>query len=137
MHEFSSVSRLLPGATTLATLGIDFSDSTQTVSFDMAASGRLVKVNIRPSVGEILRPVTCSEGFFINQSGKVQEHFIVAIEKLTVFFFCVLGKLKGMNEHSITLSKSPQTQDRKTVCSKIFKACNVASITSSDLDTLR
>lgn len=69
MHEFTSLPSLPAGATRLVTIGIDFGDSTQNVSCDLVASGRPIKINFRPSVGELIRPVTCTEGFFINQQG--------------------------------------------------------------------
>jgi len=72
MHEFSSIAALAAGSTRLVTLGIDFGDSTQNVSFDLIASGRPIKINLRPSVGELIRPVACSEGFFMNEQGNVQ-----------------------------------------------------------------
>ena len=69
MHDFSSIAALPAGSTRLVTLGIDFGDSTQNISFDLVASGRPIKVNLRPSVGELLRPVGCTEGFFMNEQG--------------------------------------------------------------------
>lgn len=70
MHEFAALASIPAGSTRLVTLGIDFGDSTQNVSCDLVASGRPIKINFRPSVGELIRPVTCTEGYFINQQGK-------------------------------------------------------------------
>lgn len=69
MHEFSTIASIPAGSERLVTLGIDFGDSTQNVSCDLVAGGRLIKLNFRPSVGELMRPVVCTEGFFINQQG--------------------------------------------------------------------
>ena len=71
MHEFSTLASLPAGSTRLVTLGIDFGDSTQNVSFDLIASGRPIKINLRPSVGELIRPITCSEGHFMNEQGLI------------------------------------------------------------------
>lgn len=71
LHEFSPLPLLPAGSTRLATVGVDFGDSTQNVSFDLMASGRPVRVGLRPSVGELIRPVSFSEGFFLNEQGKV------------------------------------------------------------------
>lgn len=49
------------------TIGIDFGDSTQNINFDLVASGKIVRVGLRPPVGELVRPVTCTEGFFANE----------------------------------------------------------------------
>ena len=70
MHEFAAIVSLPVASTTLVTLGVDFGDSTQNISFDIVASGRPVKINLRPSVGELLRPVVCTEGHFMNEQGK-------------------------------------------------------------------
>ena len=69
MHEFTALTSLPVGATRLVTVGIDFGDSTQNVSCDLVASGRPIKINFRPPVGELIRPVTCTEGVFINEQG--------------------------------------------------------------------
>ena len=69
IHEFSAIASLPAGSTKLVTLGVDFGDSTQNISFDIVASGRLVKVELRPTVGELVRPVVCTEGHFMNEQG--------------------------------------------------------------------
>ena len=69
MHEFTTLASIPAGATRLVTIGIDFGDSTQNVGCDLVASGRPIKLNFRPSVGELIRPVTCTEGVFINHQG--------------------------------------------------------------------
>merc|ERR1740128_1279959 len=115
MHEFAAIVSLPVASTTLVTLGVDFGDSTQNISFDIVASGRPVKINLRPSVGELLRPVVCTEGHFMNEQ----------------------GKLRGMNEHSVFLANRLHQNDMKTISSKLFRAANVGCITSSDPQTLR
>jgi len=115
IHEFSAIASLPAGSTKLVTLGVDFGDSTQNISFDIVASGRLVKVELRPTVGELVRPVVCTEGHFMNEQ----------------------GKLRGMNEHSTTLSSRINSSDIKTISSKLFRAANVASIISTDPQILR
>ncbi|KZS18176.1 AP-3 complex subunit beta [Daphnia magna] len=115
MHEFTTLASLPAGATRLVTLGIDFGDSTQTVSCDLVASGRPIRINFRPSVGELIRPVTCSEGVFINEQ----------------------GKLKGMNEHSFPITNMSELGDVKNISAKLFRASNMASISSSEQNTLR
>ena len=48
MHEFPALALLPAGSTRLVTLGIDFGDSTQNVGFDLLASGRPIRINLRP-----------------------------------------------------------------------------------------
>jgi len=115
IHEFSAIASLPVGSTKQVTLGVDYGDSTQSISFDIVASGRPVKINLRPSVGELIRPVDCTEGYFMNEQ----------------------GKLRGMNENSATLSSRFDQSDVKSISSKLFRAANVASIISSDPLTLR
>ena len=67
MHDFSAIASLPAGGTRLVTIGIDFGDSTQNINFDLVASGKIVRVGLRPPVGELVRPVTCTEGFFANE----------------------------------------------------------------------
>nr|CAH0100612.1 unnamed protein product [Daphnia galeata] len=115
MHEFTTLASLPVGATRLVTIGIDFGDSTQNVSCDLVASGKPIKINFRPSVGELIRPVTCTEGVFINEQ----------------------GKLKGMNEHNFSITNTSELEDVKSISTKIFRTTNMASINSSDPNTLR
>lgn len=91
MHEFTALTSIPAGSTRLVTLGIDFGDSTQNVSCDLVASGRPIKINFRPSVGELIRPVTCTEGFFINQQGVYTEQFcsLNSAEYIQTFWFLI------------------------------------------------
>ena len=115
MHEFSALTSLPVGTTRLVTIGIDFADSTQNVHFDLIASGRPIKINIRPPIGEMVRAITCSEGHFINEQ----------------------SKLRGMNEHSCQLSMPLEAIDTKYLCTRISKAANVSFLSSSNPEILR
>ncbi|XP_053858548.1 AP-3 complex subunit beta-1 isoform X3 [Vidua macroura] len=64
MHEFNPIECLEPGGSITATMGIDFCDSTQTASFQLCTKDDHFNVNIQPSVGELLLPVTMSEKDF-------------------------------------------------------------------------
>ena len=88
MHEFSPLTSIPAGCERLVTLGIDFGDSTQNVSCDLVASGRPIKLNFRPSVGELVRPVTCTEGYFINQQGEMTKEIeLEFIQLIGLFLF--------------------------------------------------
>jgi hypothetical protein len=136
MHEFTTLASLPVGATRLVTVGIDFGDSTQNVSCDLVASGRPIKINFRPSVGELIRPVTCTEGVFINEQGIFE--IIGNMSKQDKHKFTnSIGKLKGMNEHSFSITNTLELEDMKNISTKIFRTTNMASINSSDPNTLR
>ena len=77
MHEFTALTAIPAGSTRLVTLGIDFCDSTQNIQFDLIASGRPIRMTLRPPVGELIRPVTCTEGYFINEQGKDEQTFLL------------------------------------------------------------
>ena len=76
MHEFTALTAIPAASTRLVTLGIDFCDSTQNIQFDLIASGRPIRMTLRPPVGELIRPVTCTEGYFINEQGKDELTFL-------------------------------------------------------------
>ena len=166
IHEFSAIASLPVGSTKQVTLGVDYGDSTQSISFDIVASGRPVKINLRPSVGELIRPVDCTEGYFMNEQGffllyslppfsssqfiqtsyyqckfmavmLLPSVFIAGTWRWLMFRIFFAGKLRGMNENSATLSSRFDQSDVKSISSKLFRAANVASIISSDPLTLR
>lgn len=70
LHEFAPISQLSPNSTLIGTLGIDFADSTQPVSFDVIANGRANTITLRPPVGELIRAVTMPEHMFISEQSK-------------------------------------------------------------------
>ena len=46
-------------------------------------------------------------------------------------YMITTGKLKGMNEHCLTLPHSIDQDGVKNICAKIFRAANLASIASN------
>ncbi|XP_033224866.1 AP-3 complex subunit beta-2 [Belonocnema kinseyi] len=111
VHDFTSIPTIQPNSTSLATLGVNFNDSTQPASFniDFTRNEEPVScsVSIKAPIGEILRSVLLPETAFI-------------FEK---------DKLKGMNEHSTKVNFSG---NRKILSQKIFEAANLAVISSED-----
>lgn len=105
---------LAPGATRLATLGIDFGDSTQPVTLEVSIeSGVRHTLSLQPPVGEILHPVRMNRAEFVAQQ----------------------GRLRGMNEHSCTLEKIPKaTED---VQQRIYRAANVLAVEEQQSGWLR
>lgn len=50
-------------------------------------------------------------------------------------YFYLLGKLKGMNEHTATISVN--VKDKSDISQYVYEVANFTPIASSDLDTLR
>ncbi|XP_037570258.1 LOW QUALITY PROTEIN: AP-3 complex subunit beta-2-like [Dermacentor silvarum] len=96
---------LAPGATRLATLGIDFGDSTQLVTLEVVIeNGARHTLTLQPPVGEILRPVRITHDEFLAQQ----------------------GRLRGMNEHSCSLEKMPEVAEK--VRQRVHRAANVLAV---------
>ncbi|XP_066993288.2 AP-3 complex subunit beta-1 isoform X2 [Anabrus simplex] len=116
MHDFATVG-VLPVNTSLpGTIGVDFNDSTQPISFDiMMSSGRSCKVTLKAPTGELVRAVTMPESLFIVEQ----------------------GKLKGMTEHNATVPLPTGFNDQKIICQRVYEAANVAAIPSTDPNILR
>lgn len=68
--DFPVVSSLPRGQTRTALVGIDFGDSTQAAVFEVSIGGRILKLSIKPPIGETIRAVTMSETYFLSQQGK-------------------------------------------------------------------
>lgn len=116
MHDFAIISALPINVTLPGTIGVDFNDSTQPVSFTICSgTGHSNQLTIKPPVGELIRAVTMPEPLFIT------EH----------------SKLRGMNEHCEVVPLPAYYSDHKLISQRIYEACNVASIPSTDTNTLR
>lgn len=111
VHDFTAIPTIQPNFTSLATLGVNFNDSTQPASFNIDFTRNeetlSCSVSIKAPIGEILRSVLLPETAFISEK----------------------DKLKGMNEHSTKVNFSG---NRKTLSQKIFEAANLAVISSED-----
>lgn len=73
VHEFAPIGKLSPGATVSGTIGIDWNDSSQQVSFDInwivSEESRKSSVLIKPNVGELLRAVIMPDFLFLSEQG--------------------------------------------------------------------
>uniref|UniRef100_K7GD57 AP-3 complex subunit beta n=1 Tax=Pelodiscus sinensis TaxID=13735 RepID=K7GD57_PELSI len=108
MHMFNPIEFLEPGESITVSMGIDFCDSTQTASFQLCTKEDHFNVNIQPSVGELLLPVTMSEKDFMTEQ----------------------GKLTGMNETSATITVAPKNSTRLMILEKVIKAANLGVVPS-------
>uniref|UniRef100_A0A1B0DJF7 AP-3 complex subunit beta n=2 Tax=Phlebotomus papatasi TaxID=29031 RepID=A0A1B0DJF7_PHLPP len=107
IHVFPAISQLSPNASLTETLGVDFNDSTQPISFAILSSLGRSTVSIGAPVGELIQPIKILEDAF-------------RVER---------NKLRGMTEHSCTLST---TSDQKMIQEKILRMANVAPIESNE-----
>lgn len=103
MYEFACIKKLTPNCTLPASLGIDFNDTLQTASFEIVSSLGTNNVSIRPNIGELLRPVKLSDVIFEQEQ----------------------AKLRGMNEHTVTV----EYVISETACQNIYEVANVALCT--------
>nr|XP_022915236.1 AP-3 complex subunit beta-2 isoform X1 [Onthophagus taurus] len=97
--KFSAIETLKPGLSVPVYLGIDFNDSLSPVSLDIISSLGTNTISLKPTIGELLRPVAISLQTFETHQ----------------------GKLKGMNEHSVTCN----INNAIDVCQKVFMEANV------------
>lgn len=114
LNEFATIAVLPSKATAQGTLGIDFNDSTQPVSFDIVTKTSTCHATIKTTVGEFIRAILMSE--------------IVYREERS--------KLRGMNEHSISLPLSSTLSDSRSLQQRIYEHANVASVPSSIANVL-
>jgi AP-3 complex subunit beta len=71
MHDFATISVLPVNVTLPGTVGVDFSDSTQPVSFTITVGGtQSNQVTIKAPVGELIRAVTMPEPLFISEQSE-------------------------------------------------------------------
>ncbi|XP_060537052.1 AP-3 complex subunit beta-2 [Cylas formicarius] len=109
LHDFSCIPKLPPNSSLPATLGIDFNDSTQPANFEIVSSLGNFNVCIKPTVGELLRPIKMSTGLFLEKQ----------------------SKLCGMNEHSANL---PECQN---IAERIYQLTNLGPCDNSETNYFR
>ncbi|KAG4069762.1 hypothetical protein HA402_003203 [Bradysia odoriphaga] len=114
LNEFAAISVLPPRATVQGTLGIDFNDSSQPVSFDIVTKTNSCRATIKTTVGEFIRAVLMNENVYNEER-------------------C---KLRGMNEHSASIPLNTTTSDVRLLQQRIYECANVASVPSSLEKTL-
>ncbi|XP_044727843.1 AP-3 complex subunit beta-2 [Chrysoperla carnea] len=108
IHDFATIGVLHPDSSLPGTLGVNFNDSTQPISFEIVSSAGSSLVNLRCPVGELIQAVTMSESNF-------------AIE---------LNRLRGMYEHTAKIHLTPTNEFN--LDELIYKAANVSAIESTD-----
>ncbi|XP_065225046.1 AP-3 complex subunit beta-1 [Planococcus citri] len=117
MHEFPPVASLMPTEKRTVTLGVNFNDSTQPISFEVLWNCDEVAmkstISFKAPVGELLRAVSMPESNYLEEQ----------------------TKLKGMNEHSANITIG--TDDKSKISQYIYEVANFASTSSIESSTLR
>lgn len=106
MKEFQPIPSIAPKSSLTTTMGVDFNDSSQAVSFEITSSCGNGKVSLKAPVGELMRAVQIAESLFKTER----------------------NKLRGMTEHSTRIP----LQAVEEVTQTILKLANVAPIASSE-----
>lgn len=114
MNDFAAITELLPKSSMFGTLGIDFNDSTQPANFSIKSSAGTSSVSIRPPMGELIQAVTTNDNTFFK------------IER---------AKLRGMNEHTASISLPSDLLDFDSLKQKIYEIANLAPF-HSDNETI-
>lgn len=111
LSEFSPIENLEPKQIVSRILGIDFNDSTQSLSFEIVSDAGTSKVTTSATVGAFLRAVTMSSEYF-------------KIERT---------KLRGMTEHTGNI---PINIDAGALKKRIFEIANVGTVASAETNVL-
>lgn len=109
LNEFAPIAKLNPGQSSQGILGIDFNDSTQSITFEVTSSVGSARVSIKSTVGELIRAVRITEQVFKEEQ----------------------SRLRGMNEHSSTFGMK---HNLKTVQKSIFETANLALVSKGETD---
>ncbi|XP_055855932.1 AP-3 complex subunit beta-2 [Episyrphus balteatus] len=113
VKEIDPIPNLQPQQSATRLLGLDCKDSTQVVDLEIQSNKGSVKISLKTPIGELIRSVYTEEKYFREEC----------------------QKLRGMNEHQCNVP-CQYTDDQKSLKTKIFQKLNVASIKSSDPDSM-
>lgn len=113
MHTMPDIESLAPKATSSATIGIDFNDTTQAANFEICSSTVRCNVSIPAPIGELLQPITLGENEFVMQQ----------------------NKLKGLNENVVTCELNPKYNSATVLCARVHEVANVVQVPPTDPST--
>lgn len=108
IYDFANIARLSPNGCLPASLGIDFNDTTQPANFEIVCSLGNFNVCIKPTIGELVRPVKMDIKTFQEKQ----------------------KKLGGMNEHI------GKVKCVSNVIEKVTECCNLG-VCDNTTDNLR
>lgn len=111
VHDFACIASLPPLCSLPGTLGIDFNDSTQPANIEILSSVGSSLISIKPKMGELIKPIALTEDAFLNEQ----------------------SKLKGMNEHSISI----QLDKQQNIVQSILQVANLNVILCSKENVYR
>lgn len=107
LKEFTTIPSIGPKASLTTNMGVDFNDSSQAVSFDITSSCGNGRVSLKAPVGELMRGISITEGFFKSER----------------------NKLRGMTEHSTKITRKATEEE---VGQRIYEVANVGPIPSTE-----
>lgn len=110
--DFAPIAKLNAGQLVQSVLGVDFNDSTQAISFEIASSAGSAKVSLKSTVGELIRAVRITEPIFKEEQ----------------------SRLRGMNEHSWKIDTQSSIA---TIQHSIFETANLALIANNNTSDAR
>lgn len=105
--DFAPIAKLNPGQCVQGVIGIDFNDSTQPISFEIASSVGSAKVSLKSTVGDVIRAVRLTEPIFKEEQ----------------------SRLRGMNEHSCKIDTQTNIA---AIQHSIFETANLALIANNN-----
>lgn len=116
MQEFAEIGSLPAGQQQVVSIGIDFKDTMQPVTFELCTEVDTFSVTIKVPVGELVKPANLTENQFESEQ----------------------GQLTGMTESRLEC-KLNSTFDHKVLCSKVLQITNLQQVPSppSDVNILR
>lgn len=83
LNDFATIAKLSPGQSIQGVIGVDFNDSTQTITFGIKSKQGNSRVSIKSTVGEMIRAIQITEQVFREEQ----------------------SNLRGMNEHTAIIDK--------------------------------
>ena len=75
IHDFAGINSVAPDSKIHGTLGVDFNDTTMTATFDVSVGGSSYTLNLNPTVGEIIQPMSMNLNDFDLSQVSFYENF--------------------------------------------------------------
>lgn len=114
INDFAPIGFLGVKSTNFGTMGIDMNDSSQPINFEIKSKAGVSNITFKAPIGELIRSVSMSESAF-------------KIER---------AKLRGMTEHTASISLMNGNGDVVCLQQRIYETANVKSILSGEENVL-
>lgn len=114
INDFAPIGFLGVKCTNFGTLGIDMNDSSQPINFEIKSKAGVSNITFKAPIGELIRSVSMSESVFKTER----------------------AKLRGMTEHTASISLTNGNSDVGCLQQRIYETSNVKSILSGEENVL-